>query len=312
MQVHRDIDNLPPFRKAVVTIGTFDGVHQGHQQIIRQLKAEASAIGGETVIITFHPHPRKIVKGRSEGLFLLNTLEEKTELLDHFGIDHLVVAPFTPSFSVLSAEEYVTEFLARRFRPATLIIGYDHRFGQNRKGDYELLEQMGPSLGFEVKEIPEHIINTVTISSTRIRKDLLEGKLAEANAFLGYSYPLSGIVVEGDKRGRMIGFPTANISLTDNEKLVPADGVYAVTLTIEGSQNLYRGMMNIGYRPTVEGTRRTIEVHILNFSGQIYDRQLHMRLHHYVRRERKFPSLEALKIQLAADREETITLLADL
>jgi riboflavin kinase/FMN adenylyltransferase len=312
MQVHRDIDHLPKFRNAVVTIGTFDGVHLGHQQIIRQLKAEAAAIGGETVIVTFHPHPRKVVKERSEGLFLLNTLDEKIHLLDGLGVDHLVVVPFTAGFSSLSAEDYVTQFLARLFRPVTLIIGYDHRFGQGRKGNYELLERMGPGLGFAVKEIPEHILNTVTISSTHIRRDLLEGKLAEANAFLGYPYPLSGVVEEGDKRGRTIGFPTANIKPVDEEKLIPADGVYAVTLTIDGGPNVYRGMMNIGFRPTVGGTRRSIEVHILNFTGDLYGRGLEIHLHHYVRKEKKFGSLDELKAQLENDREVTSTLLADL
>ncbi|HLO81870.1 MAG TPA: bifunctional riboflavin kinase/FAD synthetase, partial [Chitinophagaceae bacterium] len=302
MLVHRNTDNLPSFRKAVVTIGTFDGVHLGHQQIIRQLKAEAVENGGETVIVTFHPHPRKIVPGKTEGISLLNTMEEKIRLLDSHGVDHLVIVPFTTEFSTLTAEQYVTEFLVKRFHPAVLIIGYDHRFGQGRKGNYELLEAMGPANGFEVKEIPEHILNTVTISSTRIRNDLREGKLGEANQFLGYPYPLTGTVVEGDKRGRTIGYPTANISIEDQEKLVPADGVYAVTLSIGEKENIYRGMMNIGFRPTVGGTRRSVEVHILNFSEDIYGQELHLKLHYYVRKEKKFASLEELKGQLSLDK----------
>jgi riboflavin kinase/FMN adenylyltransferase len=312
MLVHRNTDNLPAFRNAVVTIGTFDGVHLGHQQIIRQLKSEAVENGGETVIITFHPHPRKIVPGKPEGIALLNTMEEKIRLLDSHGVDHLVIVPFTAEFSTLTAQQYVTEFLVEKFHPSILIIGYDHRFGQGRGGNYELLEEMAPVNGFVVKEIPEHILNTVTISSTRIRTDLKEGKLAEANQFLGYSYPLSGTVIEGDKRGRTIGFPTANIRISDVEKLVPADGVYAVTLSIGEKQNIYRGMMNIGFRPTVGGTRRSVEVHILNFSEDIYGADLHLKLHHYVRREKKFASLDELKAQLAADREEVIRLLTDL
>ncbi len=312
MLVHKNTDHLPAFRKAVVTIGTFDGVHLGHQQIIRQLKSEALGNGGETIIVTFHPHPRKVVPGKTEGISLLNTMEEKIRLLDSHGIDHLVIVPFTAEFSILTAEQYVTEFLVKKFRPSVLIIGYDHRFGQGRKGDYELLEAMGPANGFEVWEIPEHILNTVTISSTRIRNDLREGKLAEANQFLGYPYPLTGTVVEGDKRGRTIGYPTANIRIDDPEKLVPADGVYAVTLSIGEKDNLYRGMMNIGYRPTVGGTRRSVEVHILNFSEEIYGMEVHLKLHNYVRKEKKFASLDELKSQLNMDNEEVIRLLTDL
>ncbi|HSF45710.1 MAG TPA: bifunctional riboflavin kinase/FAD synthetase, partial [Chitinophagaceae bacterium] len=309
MLVHTNTDHLPMFRKAVLTIGTFDGVHLGHQQIIRQLKSEAIANGGETVIVTFHPHPRKIVKDKPDGISLLNTLPEKIKLLESHGIDHLVVVPFTPEFSTLTAEQYVTDFLVRKFRPAILIIGYDHRFGQGRSGNYELLEEMGPGGGFEVKEIPEHILNTVTVSSTRIRQDLKEGKLAEANQFLGYPYGLSGTVVEGDRRGRTIGFPTANLRLEDEEKLIPADGVYAVTVSIGDRENVYRGMMNIGFRPTVGGTRRSIEIHIINFSEDIYGSVLHLKLHHYVRREKKFSSLEELKAQLIADQGEVVRLL---
>jgi len=312
MLVHRNTDHLPLFRKAVLTIGTFDGVHLGHQQIIRQLKSEAQANGGETVILTFHPHPRKVVKVKPDGISLLNTLDEKIRLLASHGIDHLVVVPFTPEFSTLTAEQYVKEFLVSRFRPALLIIGYDHQFGQGRSGNYELLEEMGPTHGFEVKEIPEHILNTVTVSSTRIRQHLKEGKLAEANQFLGYPYMLTGTVVEGDKRGRKIGFPTANLRLEDDEKLVPADGVYAVTVSIRGRENIYRGMMNIGFRPTVSGTRRSIEVHIINFSEDIYGSVLHLKLLHFVRREKKFSSLEELKAQLTADQEEVVRLLTDL
>jgi riboflavin kinase/FMN adenylyltransferase len=253
-----------------------------------------------------------VVKVKPDGISLLNTLDEKIRLLASHGIDHLVVVPFTPEFSTLTAEQYVKEFLVSRFRPALLIIGYDHQFGQGRSGNYELLEEMGPTHGFEVKEIPEHILNTVTVSSTRIRQHLKEGKLAEANQFLGYPYMLTGTVVEGDKRGRKIGFPTANLRLEDDEKLVPADGVYAVTVSIRGRENIYRGMMNIGFRPTVGGTRRSIEVHIISFSEDIYGSVLHLKLLHYVRREKKFSSLEELKAQLTADQGEVVRLLTDL
>lgn len=303
MQVHRNIDQLPEFRQAVVTIGTFDGVHLGHQQIIRQMKAEALLTGGETVIITFFPHPRKIVGRESNKgeILMLNSLEEKIELLARHGVDHLVVVPFTEAFSVMDARAYVSEFLVNQFHPAVLIIGYDHRFGKNRMGDYQLLERLGPAFGFRVIEIPEHVLHTVTISSTRIRKALLAGQLEEANENLGYAYQLSGTVVEGNKRGRTIGFPTANLDPEDPDKLVPADGVYAVTLTISGREGLYKGMMNIGYRPTVDGKTRTIEVNIFHFSDMIYGAVLRVTMCKHLRSEQKFESLDALKKQLADD-----------
>lgn len=318
MQVHHDISKLPAFRRAVVTIGTFDGVHLGHQQIIRQLKAEAQAIDGETVIITFHPHPRQVVsrgKGEGEGrrvkgeVRLLNSLGEKSRLIAMQGIDHLVVVPFTPEFASLDAREYVSGFLVARFHPAVLIIGYDHRFGKERAGNYQLLEELAPTYGFRVKEIPEHVLHTVTVSSTRIRQALLGGQLDEANENLGYPYRLSGVVVEGNKRGRTIGFPTANIDPEDPEKLVPADGVYAVTVVIRGRTGTYRGMMNIGYRPTVDGRTRTIEVNIFNFSEMIYGETLEVQLIRHLRSEKKFGSLEELKAQLAADQVQAMAVL---
>jgi riboflavin kinase/FMN adenylyltransferase len=312
MHVHRNTDQLPPFKNAVVTIGTFDGVHLGHQQILRQLKAEAAIIDGETVIITFHPHPRKVVRGEQHQVQLLSTLEEKIAFLETQGIHHLVIVPFTEQFASLSAKEYVRDFLVEKFHPAVLIIGYDHRFGKGRSGNYELLEEMAPTYTFRVKEIPEHVLHTVTISSTRIRNALKEGKLEEANENIGYAYQLSGVVVEGDKRGRTIGFPTANLFISDPEKLVPADGVYAVTLHIEGKPNDFRGMMNIGFRPTVNGTKRTVEVNIFNFSETIYGATLQLRLHHYLRTEKKFKTLDELKAQLASDQMEATLLLAHL
>lgn len=311
MQVHHDISKLPAFRQAVVTIGTFDGVHLGHQQIIRQLKAEAQAIDGETVIITFHPHPRQVVnRVREKGeVRLLNSLEEKTRLIAMQGIDHLVVVPFTPEFASMDAREYVSRFLVERFHPAVLIIGYDHRFGRERAGNYQLLEELAPTYGFRVKEIPEHVLHTVTVSSTRIRQALLGGQLEEANENLGYPYRLSGTVVEGNKRGRTIGFPTANIDPEDPEKLVPADGVYAVTVVIRGRAGTYRGMMNIGYRPTVDGRTRTIEVNIFNFSEMIYGETLEVQLIRHLRSEKKFGSLEELKAQLTADQVQAMAVL---
>ena len=318
MQVHRNIQNLPKFRNAVVTIGTFDGVHTGHQQIIAQLKQEATLVNGETVIITFHPHPRKIVS--LKPLYILNTLSEKIELLKAKGIDHLVVVPFDDGFAQQSAEAYVKNFLLKKFHPHTVIIGYDHRFGKGRQGDYHSLEDYGKQLGFIVKEIPEHVLNNITVSSTRIRESLLNCDIATANNYLGYNYFFEGTVVEGNKLGRTIGYPTANIQVEETEKLIPGNGVYVVgagistqqsaisenrnssQLTAHNSQ-FFNGMMNIGVRPTVDGTRRMIEVNIFDFDEDIYGQTIRVYVRHYLRGEVKFNSLYALKDQLAKDKD---------
>jgi riboflavin kinase/FMN adenylyltransferase len=303
MQVHTDIDRLPLFRNAVVTIGTFDGVHLGHQRIISQLKQEASRIGGETVIVTFHPHPRKIVGTSGKVLELLTTIDERKELLSGLGINHLVIVPFTQEFSSLSPEGYIENFLVKRFRPHTVIIGYDHRFGKERKGDYKLMEKYQQT--FELKEIPAHVIEDSTVSSTLIRKSLREGNISLVNSLLGYPYFFEGKVVRGDQRGRTIGFPTANLQITDDEKMLPGNGVYAVDVAVTGRDNrTYKGMMNIGLRPTVDGTQRTIEVNIFDFNEDIYGEALKVSLKRFLREEKKFSGLEELKAQLAKDRQE--------
>jgi riboflavin kinase / FMN adenylyltransferase len=302
MQVHLNIDHLPGFRKAVVTIGTFDGVHLGHQQIIRQLTTEARACGGESVIITFHPHPRKVVKADQDSISLLNSMEEKISLLETYGIDHLVIVPFTDTFSKMSAHEYVSEFLVANIHPHILIIGYDHRFGNDRKGNYELLEEMGPEYGFMVKEIPEHVINSITVSSTNIRKALLAGNLDVANENLGYPFLLTGMVVDGDKRGRTIGFPTANLDIADKDKLIPANGVYAIKAVIGQRPAVHDGMMNIGIRPTIGGLKRMIEVNLFEFTEDIYGELMKVSLYHYVRGEKKFSSLDELRDQISRDK----------
>ncbi len=305
MQVHRDLEQLPVFKNAIITIGTFDGVHKGHQQIINQLKNTATQVGGETVIITFHPHPRKIVGSFGGNVALLNTLEEKIILLDEAGINHLVVVPFTEHFANQTAEAYCKDFIYHYFKPHTIIIGYDHRFGKNRSGDYHLLEKMGAELGFAVTEIDEQILNEVTISSTKIRHALLEHDIENANQYLGYNYFFEGIVVKGNQLGRTIGYPTANITITDEEKLIPTNGVYAVTVSIVNSQrstvNRLKGMMNIGIRPTIDGKIRVIEVNIFDFNADIYDRTIQVHVHAYIRGEVKFTGLDALKEQLKAD-----------
>jgi riboflavin kinase/FMN adenylyltransferase len=313
MKVYRNLDLLPSFVNPVVTIGTFDGVHLGHQQILSHLKNEALAIHGETVVITFHPHPRNIV-GDTTGVQLLTTLEEKIELLEAAKINYLVVVPFDDFFANQSAEEYVVNFLHQKFKPHTFIIGYDHRFGNKRSGDYQLLEKLGKQLGFIVKEIPQQLLNNATISSTQIRKSLLQADLKTATALLGYSYFFSGIVIRGDQIGRTIGYPTANIQLLTNEKLVPGDGVYAVSLinksNKDNSEKILKGMMYIGSRPVVNGKRRVIEVNIFDFNQDIYDSEVEITLHQWIRGDVHFNGLEALKNQLAIDQIHSLEALS--
>ncbi|HEX6916212.1 MAG TPA: bifunctional riboflavin kinase/FAD synthetase [Chitinophagaceae bacterium] len=301
MQVYRDLTALPAFRNAIVTIGTFDGVHLGHQKIIRQMKAEAESNGGETVILTFHPHPRKIVSSVPGDIRLLTTLDERIRLLESSGIDHLVVVPFDNRFSNLSAEDFITEFLYKSFHPHTLIIGYDHRFGKGRKGDYHLMDEFGSRLGFRVREINEELQNEVIVSSTRIRQALLERDVNTANSFLGYHYFFSGTVVEGNKLGRTIGYPTANLHVESEEKLIPADGIYACEVRIDNRPSVLKGMMYIGNRPVIDGKHRTIEVNIFDFDEDIYGDTLEVRMHDYIRGDIPLNNLDELKAQLAKD-----------
>jgi len=311
MKVHYELaDALPVFRNAVVTIGTFDGVHLGHRQIITQLKEEAAHIGGETVIITFHPHPRKVVSSVPGDIKLLTTLDEKIRLLEATGIDHVVVVPFNHVFAGYTAEQYIQDFLYRYFKPHTVIIGYDHRFGKGRVGDYHLMEDYGQQLGFAVKEIPEQVLHKVVISSTRIREALTRSNISEANAFLGYPYFFEGTVIEGNKLGRTLGYPTANLHIGSEEKLIPGNGVYAVTAAVKDKPVVLKGMMNIGLRPTVDGKKRVIEVNLFDFDQDIYGQVLQVQLHSHLRDEVKFNGLDALKQQLQQDKTDAQRLLS--
>lgn len=311
MQVHYNLNNLPQFNNAVVTIGTFDGVHTGHQKILEQLHNEAQTINGETVVVTFHPHPRNIV-GDTTGVKLITTLQEKIELLQQQNINHLVVVPFNDEFSNLLADEYVTHFLYKKFLPHTLIIGYDHQFGKGRKGNYELLEEYGNRLGFVVKEIPKQVLQQNAVSSSRVRKALLHNDVNTATELLGHHYFFEGTIIKGDQIGRTIGYPTANIQINNDEKLVPADGVYAVKVNIKNnkySSQIFGGMMYIGSRPVVNGKRRVIEVNIFNFDDDIYDETMQVHVIAYIRGDMNLPSLDALKTQLLLDKENCIAAL---
>ena len=306
MQVHRDINNLPLFKNAVITIGTFDGVHTGHLQIIKQLKEEAKKINGESVIITFDPHPRMIISSGKSPIHLLNTLDEKIELLEKQKIAHLVVVPFTKKFSEEPAEEYIEDFLVKKFHPHTVIIGYDHHFGNRRKGNYKLLEAYAPQFNFRVKEIPEHVLNQITISSTKIREALLNCDIETANKYLGYDYFFEGLVIDGNKLGRTLGYPTANLNLNDKNKLVPGNGIYAVQVAIGNEQSVLNGMMSIGIRPTIANSERTVEVNIFNFDKDIYGEKMRVYVKKYLREEKKFNDLDELKKAIDQDKIEAL------
>jgi riboflavin kinase/FMN adenylyltransferase len=317
MQVYRNSDILPCFNRAVITIGTFDGVHTGHQEIIRQLKQEAKKIAGETVIITFDPHPRKIVGNSQKEIRLINSLPEKIELLDRNGIDHLVIIPFTEAFSQMTAEEYIGDFLIKQFRPHTIIIGYDHRFGRGRLGNYQLMEQMSSVYCYELCEIPVHVLNQISVSSTRIREAIGNSDILTANSLLGYTYFFEGNVVEGNKLGRTIGYPTANLQVVDPEKLLPGNGVYAVELIIGNRQAandhpLFKGMMNIGFRPTIDGSKKVMEANIFDFNEDIYNKVLRVYVRSHIREEQKFNGIDALKEQLGKDKVVALDALGSL
>ncbi len=321
MKVHRDINNLPLFKNAAITIGTFDGVHTGHCQIIHQLKKEAEQNNGETVIITFAPHPRMVLNAQKglPPIKLLNTLSEKTELLEVQGIDHLVIVPFTVEFSNQSAEAYIQDFLVSKFHPSTIIIGYDHRFGKNRSGDYKLLEKYQETYKYLVKEIPEHVLHHAIISSTKIRHALTEGDVSTANECLGYDYFFEGTVIDGNKLGRTLGYPTANVLINDENKLVPGIGIYAVRAALhEGfktadnkfvESSVHDGMMSIGKRPTIGGKEVVVEVNIFDFNRDIYGHAIRVYVKKFLRSEEKFDNLDELKDAMVKDKINAITVL---
>ena len=299
MAVFTNLSSLPSFRKAVLTIGSFDGVHLGHRRILDQVVERARSTGGESVLLTFDPHPRKVV-APDKPLGLLTPLAEKLRLLAEAGIEHTVVVPFSQEFSAQEPAAYITDFLVPRFQPSTLVIGYDHRFGRGRAGDIHLLRSLAPAHNFLVEEIPVHLIDEAAVSSTKIRGALLEGRAREAAAMLGRPYAWSGCVVKGRQLGRTLGYPTANLVALDGDQLLPGDGVYAVEAVVDNSA--HPAMLSIGLRPTVgAGLARTVEVHLLDFSHDLYGTNITLRFLQWIRAEEKFPSLDALKSAIAAD-----------
>ncbi len=312
MQIYHHVDEYKQHNGSVVTLGTFDGVHRGHHQLINQLIKIAVASNCAGVVLTFHPHPRMVIFPDDHGLQLLNTLEEKIEIFRQFGIQHLIIQPFTLEFSRLDAVHFVRDILVQKLKVQKLIIGHDHHFGRNRQGNLTELEELAPIYNFEVLEVEGFKDHDTTVSSTKIRNALLAGNVELAETFLGYKYALSGIVVHGKKLGRTLGFPTANLQLHDATKLIPAIGVYAVTVAIYEDEkdvlyNNHFGMLSIGKRPTFDNGEVSIEVNILNFNKDIYGKNITVQLHKKLRDDKKFDSSQSLIEQMNNDKADTET-----
>jgi riboflavin kinase / FMN adenylyltransferase len=310
MKVYEGVDDFVPVKNPVVTIGTFDGVHLGHQKILSRIRGIADEINGETVLITFWPHPRLVLYPKEHNIRLLTSFEEKCELLEQFGIDHLVSIPFTHEFSEMRSQDFIHKILIKKINTRKLVIGYDHRFGRGREGGFEHLKANQSRYGFDLEEISRQDIHDVGISSTKIRKALETGDIKTANSFLGREFALDGIVIKGQQIGRSMGFPTANISIPNEYKLVPMDGAYIVNVALE--KKILKGMLNIGNRPTVNGEVKTVEVHLFDFNENLYGKHLKVYFKEFLRPEKKFGNLEELKAQLEKDREASKRFLENL
>jgi riboflavin kinase/FMN adenylyltransferase len=309
MKIYHHIDEFKPVKNAVVTIGTFDGVHLGHRKIIARIKELATECDGETVLLTFFPHPRMILHPEDESLKLINSISEKAMLLEELGIDHLIITPFSRDFSNQNPEDYIREVLVNHIGTKKIVIGYDHRFGKDRAGSIADLLRLAPVYNYEVVEIPEQDINEVAVSSTLIREALLNGAIELANTFLGYTFFITGNVGRGDKIGRTIGYPTANIVIEESYKLVPDDGIFSAQVIVKGVT--YKGMAYIGTRPTINGITRNIEVNIFDFDTEIYGEEIIMQFFNFVRGDIKFNNLDELIVQLGKDKDDVLALLGD-
>lgn len=308
MRIHKDINNLPVFKQAVITIGSFDGVHLGHKKLINKVNRLAKSTGGESVLITFDPHPRQIVFP-GDDFQLLSTIEEKIILLEKLEVDHLVIVPFTVTFSQLSADEYIEMFLVKLFKPRYIVIGYDHRFGLSRQGDIHFLKWHGAKFGYEVIDIEKQEIEEIAISSTKIRKALQQGDIKQANLLSQDYFILSGEVVHGDKMGRKLGFPTANLQISDKHKLIPSDGIYAVWVHIDNTQ--YEGMLYIGHRPSIDSKHSLrIEVNIFDFDKDIYGKKIRILLVDFLRSDQQMDSLDKLSKIISEDKIHAKAVLA--
>lgn len=301
MSVFYNISELSQVTNSIVTIGTFDGVHLGHQKIIKRLVELKQKQGGEIVLFTFDPHPRKILFPEQKDLKLITTTEEKCDILKQFGVDHVLVYPFTTEFSKMQAQDYISNIIVKGLKTKTLVIGYDHRFGSNREGSIDTLKQFAPIYHFDLEEIPAQEINQLNVSSTRIRKAIEDGDIQTANDFLGYTFFITGEVIKGKQLGRTIGYPTANIFIDNADKLIPKIGVYAVNVVLKGVT--YKGMLNVGTNPTTDFDNKIkIEVNIFDFDADIYGDTLKVEFVKWIRNEEKFANLDELKQALANDK----------
>lgn len=309
LKLFHSINDFQSAKKTILTLGTFDGVHIGHKKILERITQNTEKGKYESLVLTFFPHPRMVLQEKSE-IKLLNTISEKSILLEATGIENLVIHPFDESFSRLTAEEFVHSILVNQFHIHKIIIGHDHRFGRNRTANINNLIAFGAEYGFEVEQISAQEIHDVSVSSTKIRKALQEGNMNLANQYLGYNYFLTGKVVHGKQLGRTIGFPTANIQIAEEYKLIPKKGVYIVKAKI-GKINVF-GMMNIGFNPTVNGQQQSIEVHFFDFDSDIYGENIEVSLMHYLREEQKFDSVDLLTTQLYQDKKEALKFVSTL
>ena len=300
MKILQNTSNFSVKDETYITIGTFDGVHFGHQKIIKKLVQEAKKANKKSVLLTFFPHPRMVLQ-KDASLKLINTIEERATLIEETGLDYLIIHPFSIAFSRMSALEFVRDILVNKLNISKLIIGYDHHFGKNREGNITQLTEYSHLYDFKVEEIPAQDIDSVSVSSTKVRRALTAGNLKTANNYLGYNFMLNGTVVNGKKLGGTIGYPTANIEIEETYKLIPKTGVYVVQSTI-ANKNIY-GMMNIGNRPTVDGNHQTIEVHFFDFNQDLYHQKLNIELIYFLRDEKKFDTIDSLVHQLKKDEE---------
>ena len=310
MKVHYSFESYINIKKPVVTVGTFDGVHIGHQTIIERLKTIAKKIDGETVLLTFYPHPRKVILNDQSNLKLINTKNEKIKLLEQYGLDHLFIHPFNEEFSRISPTSYVRDLLVNQLKTNHLVIGYNHQFGRNREGNLTLLRELSSIYDFNIEEISAQQINEIKVSSTKIRAAIEAGNIATANNYLGHPFSISGKVIQGNKLGRTIGFPTANVTIDESDKICPPKGVYAVRVKLD-NQTL-NGMMNIGTRPTIEKEQTTLsnEVHIFNFNKDIYNLTIQIEFIARIREEKKFNDINGLKQQLIDDQKKSMEILS--
>jgi riboflavin kinase/FMN adenylyltransferase len=309
LKIFNTIESFNATKPTIVTIGTFDGVHLGHQKIVAQITQNAHVLNCESLVLTFFPHPRTVLQEGTE-MKQLNSLNEKIALLDNLGIDNLVIHPFNKEFSRLTAEEFVKKVLVDVFKIKKIIIGHDHRFGRNRTATIDDLINFGETYDFEVEQISAEEINEVSISSTKIRNALLEGNIELATNYLGYDYSFTGIIIKGKQLGRTIGYPTANIEMDEDYKLIPNNGVYIAKSVLNGKTVF--GMMNIGTRPTVDGTKQTIEINFFDFKQDLYGQKITISPLHRMRSEQKFESLDALKNQLEKDKKTALSFIENL